>query len=404
MKEIIAFIQAGWDKTIRSHTEDSGDLIGLPNPYTVPCISDKFQEMYYWDTYFTNVGLLLSGRLEQAKNNVENMAYLIRKFGYMPNGNRTYYLSRSQPPFFSQMVREVYEQIQDEEWLCKMYQAAEKEYFFWQSRRMTVTDLNRYYGEISLLRQDAAQELVRRFGINEPVNLDETNQYTKCMLSFSESGWDCNSRFGLRAHEFNPVDLNALLYGMEINMAYFTEELRNGFGDFWREKAAVRKMLVNKHLWDSSCGCYYDYNFVSAQRGKLVSAAAFYPLFVRLCETEQAMAVVRCLEELEGPYGVAATQNTPELLELQWDHPHGWACLQYIVIKGLLNYGYDADALRIAEKYCRVVEKNFAATGDLWEKYNTVTGEVSVTKEYDSPQMMGWSAGVYLYCCHLLEQ
>ena len=104
-----AFILKNWDKTVRTNTENQGDLIGLPKPYTVPCIEGTFQEMYYWDTYFTNIGLLLSGKVEQAINNTENIAYLIERYGKMPNGSRTFYLNRSQPPFFSQAVRDIFE-------------------------------------------------------------------------------------------------------------------------------------------------------------------------------------------------------------------------------------------------------------------------------------------------------
>lgn len=109
MNKVVKFIEENFSQTIRSNKEDNDTLIGLPYPYTVPCIDDMFQEMYYWDTYFTNVGLLIAGNLEQARNNADNMMYLIEKYGYMPNGNRTYYLKQSQPPFLFLMVKEVYE-------------------------------------------------------------------------------------------------------------------------------------------------------------------------------------------------------------------------------------------------------------------------------------------------------
>ena len=125
-----AFILENWDKTVRTNTVDAGSLIGLPKPYTVPCIEGFFQEMYYWDTYFTNIGLLLSGKVEQAINNTENIAYLIERYGKMPNGSRTFYLNRSQPPFFSQAVRDIFEATGDLEWLSRMYSTAEKEYSF----------------------------------------------------------------------------------------------------------------------------------------------------------------------------------------------------------------------------------------------------------------------------------
>lgn len=402
--EVESFIFNHWDATIRFHSEDEDTLIGLPLPYTVPCISDKFQEMYYWDTYFTNVGLILSGYLEQAKNNVENIAYLIRKFGYMPNGNRTFYLSRTQPPFFSQMVRDVYEQTRDKTWLAEMYSVVETEYLFWMTNRMTATGLNRYCGNPEKLCEDVALELTQRFGIDPPKNPQEQQDYTDCMLAFCESGWDCTSRFGMQAHLYNPVDLNALLYGVESNMAYFGTVLERSDYEQWKDRAKFRKIAMDNFLWDEDSGCYYDYQFAQSERTCIRSVAAFYPMWVGMPEEDQAARVVKHLAALEQQYGVAATENFPGISSLQWDYPHGWACLQYILISGLLRYGYHTHAQRIAEKYCAVVERNYAATQNIWEKYDTVSGEVSITKEYESPKMMGWSAGIYLYCKRLLKQ
>lgn len=403
MQEIVNYIQQNWDRTIRVNPADTGDLIGLPKPYTVPCISHRFQEMYYWDTYFTNVGLLLSGRLEQAQNNVENMSYLIERYGYMPNGNRVYYLSRSQPPFFSRMVRDVYRCTGDKTWLAGMARAAEKEYAFWQTQRMTPSGLNRYSGDWRQSRLESARELTARLGIALPAEDALLDQYAACMLAFSESGWDCNSRFGRRAHEFNPVDLNALLYGMEQDLAFFADELQTGRAAVWHERAGRRRELSDALLWDPVREQYGDYAYLRRERSPFFSAAAFYPLFTRMCTRAQAAATVRRLDALENPFGVAASERRPTPSGLQWDYPHGWACLQYLVIRGLANYGYTADSRRIAEKYTAVVERNFRRTGSLWEKYDTLTGEVSVTKEYESPEMMGWSAGVYLYCRSLLD-
>lgn len=133
------------------------------------------------------------------------------------------------------------------------------------------------------------------------------------------------------------------------------------------------------------------------------SAAAFYPMMVGMAEEEKAARLVKQLTALEQEYGVAATENFPGISELQWDYPHGWACLQYVMITGLLRYGYRAKAQRIAQKYCTLVERNYENTSNIWEKYDAVSGEVSVTKEYESPQMMGWCAGIYLYYMRLLQ-
>lgn len=401
---VTRFIRDNIDKTIRYNPNDDGNLIGLPKPYTVPCIEGKFQEMYYWDTYFTNVGLLQLGNVEQAKNNCENMAYLINKYGFMPNGSRTYYLIRSQPPFFTQMVREVYERTSDKAWLKEMYNAAKDEYQFWQEKRITPSGLNRYYGILDYQGAEYYSALARsakRLRIPVPGNESDAQNLLECMMSFCESGWDCNSRFGMRAHEYNPIDLNSLLYGMEVNIAYFAQELGDAGGIEFLENARKRQQMLDTLCWNDTLGFYCDYDFVNKTQNNFLSVATFYPLFVKSATARQAETIVQSLPKLENTYGIACCENRDDLMDLQWDYPHGWACLHYIVIKGLQNYGYMDDALRIAEKYCSVVEKNFDTTSNLWEKYNTVTGEVSVTKEYESPTMMGWSAGIYLYCNQL---
>ena len=394
------FILDNWKSTVRQNNED-GDgrdpLIGLPNEYTVPCISGMFQEMYYWDTYFTNVGLIESGLSDLARKNTENVAYLINRFGYMPNGNRISFLSRSQPPFFSKMVYDVYNVTKDKDWLSKMYSSIQTEYRFWQTDRNTKTGLNRYFCDWELVYKEFAPCFCDRIDLPKPKDEETEKEYAKGLLSVAESGWDCTSRFGTKTHWFNPVDLNSLLYALEKNMAFFAGELENGKQDLWNERANNRAELMEKLLWDDSIGMFCDYDFVNNKKGDLVSVAAFYPLFVGLATKEQAEKTSGLLYKLEGEFGIAGSENREDLLELQWDYPHSWACLNYIAYKGLNNYGYYDDANRVAEKFCLTIEKTFEKTGDLWEKYDVRTGDVSVTREYESPHMMGWTAGVYIY-------
>lgn len=399
------YIIENWDKTIRTNTEDKGTLLGVPKPYTVPCIESAFQEMYYWDTYFTNVGLLLSGRTEQAINNVENMAYMIEKYGKMLNGTRTYYLNRSQPPFFTQMIRDIFDVSGDIEWLGKIYPSAEKEHEFWQTHRMTPSGLNRYYcDDESRFGESSAKYLVERCNIAMPKDEKTVVEYAKCFMSFAESGWDCNSRFGLRAHKFNPVCLNSLLYGMEENLAFFSEKLNNGKADGWHSAAKKRKELMNKLMLNGENGAFYDYDFENGTLSDIFSVASFYPMTFNLATKEQAEATVKLLPKLEAAFGIVSCENSDGIMNLQWDYPNGWACLHYMVIKALLNYGYNVDARRIAAKYASLVEDVFEKTGNLWEKYDVINGAVSTAKEYDTPTMMGWSAGVYLYAHNLSER
>lgn len=398
------YIRTNWGKTIRYNPNSNDTLIGLPYPYTVPCCEGHFQEMYYWDTYFTNAGLLHEGRFDQVKNNIDNMCFLIQQYGFMPNGNRTFYLTRSQPPFLSQMVRELYERQPDPQWLRECYRALEKEYRFWQTQRNTPSGLNRYYGtfppESELF---ACEDLCVRFQMDIPQDESTRCSYGKSMFAFAESGWDCNSRMGMEVYRYNWVDLNALLYGMEQNMAYFSEILQDECAEYWLQQAQHRAAKMNKLLWDDDIGAFCDYNFETGKKSDIVSAAMFYPLFTGLCTSEQAAKTVALLPKLEMPYGIACCENAEDLNDLQWDYPNGWACLHYIVIHGLLRYGYTEDALRIAQKYVSLAETVFQKTGQLWEKYNVVTGEVSTAKEYETPAMMGWSAGVYLDCCHIIN-
>lgn len=407
-KRVKEYIHSNWQHTIKPACKDEDTLIGLPYPYTTPCISGMFQELYYWDTYFTNIGLLLSGLTEQAKHNIDNMLFLINTYGKMPNGNRTYYLNRSQPPFLSQMVRELFDTTHDLAWLGEhAYPALKKEYDFWMQSRNTSIGLARY--GCDLTREEDYIDIAGYFSerISKPLPEDRTTriEWGKSMMALAESGWDCTSRFAPDAHEYAPSDLNSLLYLLEQNMAYFANTL--GFENDaidWTARAEARKARMTAHLWSEERGVFCDRNVNTDTLNHIVSAAAFYPLFVGAATPTQAAKAVDVLPLLEHEHGIACCEQRDDLLNLQWDHPHGWACLHYIVIKGLLRYGFAADAKRVAEKYVNTVARNFEKTGNLWEKYNVVTGEISATLEYDTPPMMGWSAGVYLYCDKLIQE
>lgn len=303
--------------------EDQGTLIGLPRPFSTPSTSGIFQELYYWDTYFINVGLLASGQTEQAENNIENMFYLIDRFGWMPNGNRTFYLCRSQPPFLSHMVRELFAHTQDQAWLrAGAYPALQQEYWFWHTHRTLDNGLNRYGGEDpdDTTLRELGKSLCKRFGLAPPESPERLYPYGRAMLALAESGWDCTSRFGTEAQLYAPVDLNALLYRMEHNMEWFAGVLGlDAERSQWRSRKEFRKARMDELLWDPKRGCYCDYRFSDSHRSALFSAAAFYPLFAGMCSPERAAQVVSMLPLLEMPYGVACCEKTGGLLGLQWD-------------------------------------------------------------------------------------
>lgn len=392
------YIHDGWQRTIRFNNQDEGTLIGLPNPYTVPSENERFQEMYYWDTYFINRGLILSGLLEQAINNTENMFYLIERYGFMPNGNRTFYLNNSQPPFLSLMVDDIYNETKDNVWLAKAVGILEKEHFFWDTKRKTAIGLNQY----SCNKQGAIAEkkyegFIERIGKRPEGHSDEdlSCQY----ITICESGYDINPRWGFETENFVQVELNALLYALESNLAKFYRILGIDGAEKWDEKAQNRKKLMEKYMLKD--GIFNDYNFKTGKISDVFSGACYYPLFVGLVSDEQAKALVENLYRLETDYGVKATEYQATDYTYQWQAPNGWAPHQNLVIQGLAKYGYNNDAKRIAKKYSYLVEKNYEENHNLWEKYNIVTGSIDVADESSElhaelPPMLGWSAAVYL--------
>lgn len=389
------FIKKSWDSCMRYNPEDDGTLIGLPYPYIVPSPAGRWNEMYYWDTFFTCKGLLLTGRSNVVKNCTDNMLYLVDKFGFMPNGNRTYYLSQSQPPFLSMMVMDVFRIYKDKAWLRKAYETLEAEYNFWMTKRITPLGLNQFSVNIKNAGDvDKHYESICR-RINYKVPMEDHKEFTRNFLADCESGWDFTPRVVTEQKNSIYVDLNSNLYVYEKNFAYYSEILQNGDTDKWNKAAEQRKLLMYKYLWDGSA--FMDYNFVDNRHSRIFSAASFYPLWAGVADEEQAKLTVSMLDKLEFEYGICACCKNETQGEYQWDYPMGWAPLHYIVIRALDNYGYKDDAKRIAQKYSAAIEKMFKKTGKLWEKYDVRTGDNNVKIDYGSQVMIGWTAGVYLY-------
>ena len=402
------YIKENFPKTVRYNPQDNGNLIGLPKPYNVPSIEGRFQEMYYWDTYFLNRGLILMGETEQAKNNVDNILYLIDKYGYMPNGNRTFYLHNSQPPFSTLMVEEIFAVTGDKEWLSAAYKTLTKEYEFWSTRRSTPIGLTQYKGERDMAVADGmAEGFLERIG-NRPENITDERlawQY----VAICESGWDINPRFDFHVEDWCSVELNSLLLRYEINMGKFCEILGIDGKTQWQERADKRKALMEKYMLKD--GIFYDYDFTNDKISDKFTYAGIYGMAMGVISESQAKAVKDNFYRIETEYGVAATEKMYDkgIYHYQWQYPNGWAPTQSLAINAFLNYGYIDDAKRIAQKYVNLVETNFEKTNNLWEKYNVVTGGVDVEDECSQrhqtmPPMMGWTSGVYIEALSVLEK
>lgn len=385
------YIIENWKNTVRERKEDGNQKMGLPYPYTVPCIKEQFDDMYYWDTYFTNKGLICSENVTLAKNNVDNIAHLINRWGYMPNGSHFDFLGRSQPPFFGAMVKDVYDKIKDKNWLKNVYSAIEKEYKFWTEKRSTPSGLNRYYGDYT--EKECANFYI---GVKNRIKTEERDPSLAGLDYFAEaeSGWDFTARFNGRCTDFNPVDLNCILYMTENSAAFICLELGLSSAKIWQDRAEKRKKLVNSLCFNKEKGVYLDYNYKTKTHSEIISCASFFPYFCGVAEKENIGGLKKTLSALEMQYALTAAEKTQN--NYQWGYPNAWAPLHYVCVYALDKYGLKEDAERIAKKYVSLVDKNYEKTGGLWEKYNAETGGIDAVSEYGTPQMMGWTAGTYL--------
>lgn len=395
---VTQFIEQHWQGCIREVKREDGFHMALPYPFTSPTETDRFTDMFYWDTYFTNIGLLLSDRARQARYNIDNMLYLVDKYGFMPNATNMGSLNRSQPPVLSLMVRDYFDAVGDVDWLREAYPSLEKEYAFWMKRRITPLELNRYGGDVT---EESAAGFYRYYCRRTGLTFDDPDITTfgANVLAEAESGWDYTPRFGRRATEVAAVDLNSLLYAFERNMAYFSERLDSADAAVWTARAQQRRERMNAHLWDERRGTFTDKNVVTGQFGALLTAASYFAMLCGVADDAQAASMRQALAVLELSYGITCCDKHDTAGIYQWGYPNCWAPLTYAAVKGLENYGYTEDAVRLCGKYCAMLEHCFEQTGNLWEKYNAIDGSVDVvTDEGDMPPMLGWTAGVYLYC------
>ncbi len=402
-EKVCEYIRENWNKCVKTnmqdiHYEDNDEhtLLGMPYPYVVPA-PGHFDELYYWDTYFTNKFFELEGQHQIAKNNVDDILYLVDKLGFMPNANRKCFRFQSQPPFLSIMVRDVYDYYRDRVWLYGAYVALEKEYDFWMKEHSAHLGLNQYKhnGGLPKDKYDYFRDVYPK-RIKHTPDISEEDMVIQATAHFV-SGWDSSPRWGFEAKNFVQIDLNSLMYGFERNMEFFSDILDNGQEEKWRQRAEKRRDTIYKYMV-SDDEIFMDYQFKDGRLGEVFSAASLYPLFVGLAEQKHADAVVKALPKLEQEYGLTACEKNDVPGNYQWSYPNGWPCIQYIAMVSLDKYGYKQEARKIAEKYVKCVNKNFAETGTLWEKYNVVEGSTRVVNESASdkmPSMLGWTAGVY---------
>lgn len=419
-----------WVNLVRSSqkTASYSTLIDLPHPFVVP--GGRFREMFYWDSYFTMLGLLSSGQDELTKGMIDNFAYLIDTYGYIPNGNRSYFLTRSQPPFFALMLN-AYAEKQGAQSVQHYLPQLEREYQFWmdgqgaqvapgykqvapgyRGQHLIVSAqgdlLNRYYGNANKPRTEAYN---KELGWAQVLPDAERNDFYNQLLAACESGWDFSSRWfadgktktTINTLDLIPVDLSSLLYVMEKTLADMHGQARHiKEADFYRKRAAQRKIIIAKFHYDEATGTYQDYNIATGKRTGQLTAAMMFPLYVGAATPETAARVAKFVEQkLLMPGGVVTSLTASGE---QWDFPNGWAPLQYIAVQGLLNYQHERLGREIAKRWLALNEKVYASDGKMMEKYNVVDTQVKAGGgNYPNQDGFGWTNGVDLVFYDLLQ-
>jgi len=400
-----------WHQLRREPAKDHSaysTLLALPRPYIVP--GGRFREIYYWDSYFTSLGLAVSGHTELVENMTDNFAWLIDKVGHIPNGNRIYYKSRSQPPFFSKLVEllvKIKPEVNPEDYLSQLKQ----EYAFWMDGedkisgqnpsfrrlvRVHGNPLNRYFDDYPEPRQESYIEDVETArGHSNPSDI-----YLH-LRAGAESGWDFSSRWladkddlqSIQTTHICPVDLNALLFNLESKLAAWAK--KEADQQYYVERARQRQLIFNQIFWNREEQFYYDYHWVDEKQTSVISAAAFYPLYVGLADQYQADCVARKAEQELLEDGGLATTNVQT--GQQWDYPNGWAPLQWIATEGLKKYGHKELAREIARRWLNIHRSVFAESGKMMEKYNVADLSLKAGGgEYPLQDGFGWTNGVAL--------
>ena len=410
-QDVREHIDALW-KVLERKPEDQrpySSRLALPHRYVVP--GGRFNEIYYWDSYFTMLGLEESGRHDLTTSMLDNFAWLIDQVGHIPNGNRTYYLSRSQPPFFAAMVELA--ALRDGDASYRKYlPQLRREYEFWMegasslapgaAHRRVVrlrdgTLLNRYWDDRNTPREESYREDIEAArGSKRPAA-----EVYRDLRAAAESGWDFGSRWladgktlaTIHTTDFIPADLNSLLYQLELTIAKGCEITADAAcAKDMRARAATRKAAVARVLWNPAVGAFTDYDWRAQKISDRVSVATLYPLYFRLSDEDKARTIAATVRaKLLQPHGLATTSaNTGQ----QWDAPNGWAPLQWIAIGGLRNYQQESLAGTIAQRWVAKNIEIYRATGKLVEKYDVTGSAAGGGGEYPLQDGFGWTNGV----------
>jgi len=413
-------------------------------PFVVP--GGRFNEMYGWDSYFESIGLIIDGKKDLAKAMADNFQYEIDYYGKVLNANRSYYLTRTQPPFYTSLIQEVFKFTRDIDWLKSHLKTAIKEYqTVWMvaGKRLTQNGLNRYFAEGIGMPPECEKghfdSIIKPYADKHNISLEdyilkynsgdienkELNTYFIHDRSVRESGHDTSYRIEGICADLNPVELNALLYKYEMDFGYLTETyLNNSFesfeSSFWYSAANKRAKRMHKYMWNEDKKQYFDFNYITKEQSYFESASNYSPLWAGIVNLETAQTMLQTLmQELKVKGGVVGSskRSRGEISALrperQWDYPNGWAPHQMMIWKGLLNYGFNKELQELIYRWLFMITKNAVDyNGTIPEKYNVVTGSHKVFSEYGNvgtdfeyitQEGFGWMNASYQYGLSLLQ-
>jgi alpha,alpha-trehalase len=405
------YINSLWEVLKRTPKDkrDGDTLLPLAYPYIVP--GGRFGEIYYWDSFFTAVGLATEDKYDIIESMVKNFIHLLNTVGLIPNGNREYYTSRSQPPVLGFMIDLLYAKY-GIDYIKPYVFDLEKEYNFWMdTHSVNLSDggrLNLYRDNASVPRQESYKE---DFTLGKDLATEDAKKLFNNLRSGAESGWDFTSRWfadpmdiaTIQTTDIIPIDLNALLYGTEQLLTKYFKELGDAAKSAaYAKKAEDRVMLINKYCWDNDAGFFFDYNHKTNTKVNVYGMSGAVPLFVAMASDDQADKVEKVLEnKFLKPGGfVTTTLETGQ----QWDAPNGWPPLQWFGVKGLLNYGKKDLAYVAMERWVKMVRNHFAKAHALMEKYNVCEPDVIAGGgEYSVQEGFGWTNGITLKFIKMLQ-
>jgi alpha,alpha-trehalase len=383
-RQCLAYIDAYWPRITRAQPQDEGTLMGLPRPY-ICANHDMFKELYYWDSYFIILGLEHTPHEERIVDITENVMYLLNRFGRIPNGSRYYFLSRSQPPFMTSMIRKSISFMKRrgdsiealDQWLLRAYTTARTEYLqVWRGKKFPD-------------EREVYQGLSRYYDLN-----------IWHLAAEAESGWDMTPRFEDRCLDFIPVDLNCLLLQYERDFVGITHRLGlHTETEHWKKCLTERIETMTSVLWDEDTGFFYDFDYHRHRRSNFRTVAGFFAMWCELATPEQASRLVQThLPVFEQPHGVVTTEHYqahPGEFSKQWAWPNGWAPLHWIVVSGLMKYGYHVEAHRIAKKWLDLVNSVFLTNGVNFEKYDVVQGRRAIPDRYPDQAGFAWTNAIF---------